>query len=386
MCGGIHLKNFPGGSSDKTREKRESLLTVIAACHDLSQEDQERLVEADVTVTKSERGKKGTLDVKIKLDQANELMRKVWSQLERACKEEGVKCYQIEASTPVSPVKEKPRTEFQKARLRVKELLKEEDERQAKEAEEQKKKKLETQHDEEGLQEQNENPRTEEIILLSPAAHEVGEAAPAQVVKEVQTSETKKAEDGDQQVDKPTDELEGKRIKEQRWTPPDGKRRCGGQCQGCQNKCEDQGLVDCHYCHLNKTKGGKNGCCNRKECTNLKPALTKGSKNKSGVKNISLAESLLGELLVKSPSDTSKVGTQMVTFHPGQVESLAKDLENKGNAEKEEDIAVVDGKRRRPEVGDTPPEQKRSSKMPTIRKDMGGSKLQPPVKASSLTN
>ena len=99
-----------------------------------------------------------------------------------------------------------------------------------------------------------------------------------------------------------------------------------------------------------------------------------------------MAESLLGELLVKSPSATSKVGTQIVTFHQGQVESLAKDLENKGNAEKEEDTAVVDGKRRRPEAGDTPPEQKRSSKMPTMRKDMGGSKLQPPVKASSLTN
>ena len=113
--------------------------------------------------------------------------------------------------------------------------------------------------------------------------------------------------------------------------------------------------------------------------------MIKGVKNKTGGKNNSLAESLLGELLEKSPSATSKVGSQLVTFHPGQVESLAKDLENKGNAEKEEDIAV-DGKRRRPEAGDTPPEQKRSSKIATIRKDTGGSKMQPPVKASSLTN
>ena len=111
--------------------------------------------------------------------------------------------------------------------------------------------------------------------------------------------------------------------------------------------------------------------------------MLKGNKNKTAEKNITLCDSLLGDLLEKSPSSTNKVGSQMVTFHPGQVESLAKDLEIKGKAEKEEDNAV-DGKRRRPE-GDTPPGQKRSSKMPTVRKDSMGSKLQPPVKASSLT-
>ena len=57
ICGGIHLKNFPEDTGEKKREKREALLTVIAACSDLSQEAQDRLVEAEVTVTKPERGK-----------------------------------------------------------------------------------------------------------------------------------------------------------------------------------------------------------------------------------------------------------------------------------------------------------------------------------------
>ena len=197
-------------------------------------------------------------------------------------------------------------------------------------------------------------------------------------MEEDSTAETRK-----KAVKTPADELESKRVKDQRWVPPEGKRRCGGQCQGCQRKCEDQGVEDCHCCYLNKTKGGKNGCCNRGECTNLKPAMLKGNKNKTAKKNITLCDSLLGDLLEKSQSSTNKVGSQMVTFHPGQVESLAKDLEIKGKAEKEEDNAV-DGKRRRPE-GVTPPGQKRLSKMPTVRKDSMGSKLQPPVKASSLT-
>ena len=136
MCGGIHLKNFPEGTGIKKRERREALLTVIAACYDRSQEEQERLVKADVTVTKLEKGKKGTVDLTIKLDQADSLMRKLWSQLERACKEEGVKRFQVEASSPASPVKEKPKTELQKARLRVIELLEEEDNRLEQESQE----------------------------------------------------------------------------------------------------------------------------------------------------------------------------------------------------------------------------------------------------------
>ena len=101
-------------------------------------------------------------------------------------------------------------------------------------------------------------------------------------------------------------------------------------------------------------------------------------------KDSSLGDSLLGELLQKSPSATSKVGAQLVTFQPGQVESLAKDLEITGKNEKEED-GSGEGKRRRPE-GDTPPDHKRNSKMPTLRKDVGGSKLLHPGNIPSLIN
>ena len=376
ICGGIHLKNFPQGTGDKKREKREALLTVIAACHDLSQVEQDRLGEADVTVTKAEKGKKGTLDVKIRLDSADELMRKVWSQLRRACKEEGVKSYQIEASTPASPIKEKPKTELQKARLRVAELLKEEDDQL--DREQTKKNQTEAELHENSIEVHNEISGDEKIDPMNPTEPEVLKTKADQRVEDSKTIKTKNAA-----VKTPADELESKRIKEQRWVPPEGKRRCGGQCQGCQKKCEDQGVDDCHNCHLNKTKGGRNGCCNRGECTNLKTATVKGNKKAAGKSSI-LGDNIIGDLLEKSPSATSKVGSQLVTFHPGQVESLAKDLESKGKEEKEKD-SQEDGKRRRPE-GDTPPDQKRSSKMPTMRKEGLGSMLQLPGKSSSLTN
>ena len=374
ICGGIHFKNFPEGTGDKKKEKREALLTVIATCAKLTQEEQERLLGADVTVTKPEKGKKGTVDVKIKLNLADDLMRKVWSQLERACKEEGVKSYQIEASTPASPVKEKPKTELQRARLRVLELLKAEEDRLAKEGEELKNKKLETQP-----QETDVGGLDIQAPPTAPAGPGVQDSAD-QVIEVANTIEAKSVENNSQPGTSETP-----RAKEQRWTPPEGKRRCGGQCKGCQQKCEEQGIEDCHYCNLNNIKGNKtNGCCNRKECTNPKPVMKQGKQNKTVKKGNTLGDSLLEEILEKSPSAISKVGKQLVTFQPGQVESLAKDLESKGMAEKEVD-AASEGKRSRTE-GDTPPDQKRTSKMPSLKKGVEGSKLQLPAQISFLIN
>ena len=54
----------------------------------------------------------------------------------KSLQREGVKRFQIEASTPASPVKEKPKTELQKARLRVLELLEKEEDKRQKEADE----------------------------------------------------------------------------------------------------------------------------------------------------------------------------------------------------------------------------------------------------------
>ena len=220
--------------------------------------------------------------------------------------------------------------------------------------------------------------------MESPTSHTELETAPVEEEEEF-SAETKKAEEEDPPSGQSAGQHDVVRVKEQKWTPPEGKRRCGGQCSGCQRKCEEQGLDDCHSCYQNNTKGGKNGCCNREECTNLKAAMLKGSKGKNTKKNSMLCDSLLEDLIQKSPSETSKVGTQIVTFQPGQVETLAKDLEVKGKAEKAEDAALGDGKRRRPE-GSTPPAQKRSSNMPTMIKNVGGSKMPLPGKVPPLTN
>ena len=91
QCGGILLKNFLEGKCDKKMEKQEALLTVIAACN-LTAQEQERLEEAEVAVTAKQ---KGTIDLKIKMGHADALMRKICSQLEKPCKEEGVRRYQI---------------------------------------------------------------------------------------------------------------------------------------------------------------------------------------------------------------------------------------------------------------------------------------------------
>ena len=72
---------------------------------------------------------------KISMPAADALLRKVWSRLERACKQENVKRYQIEASTPMTPVKEKPLTELRKAREIVKKMMKEKLEKNSEEKE-----------------------------------------------------------------------------------------------------------------------------------------------------------------------------------------------------------------------------------------------------------
>ena len=91
-CGGIFLKNFPEGATDKKIEKHEALLTVITACN-LTIQEQERLEEAEMVVSRT--GRKGKIDLKIKMDHADGLMRKLWSLLEKPCREEGVKRYQL---------------------------------------------------------------------------------------------------------------------------------------------------------------------------------------------------------------------------------------------------------------------------------------------------
>ena len=128
ICGGLRLQYFPEGSGNRSTEKKEALLTITELCSDISQEEQQRLGGADVEVSRPDKGRKGTVEVKIVLDQADTLLRKIWSQLEEPCREEGVKRYMIEASTDMSPAKKKSMTALQQARNRVLKLLREEEE------------------------------------------------------------------------------------------------------------------------------------------------------------------------------------------------------------------------------------------------------------------
>ena len=68
VCGGVRLQYFPEGSGNRKTEKREALLTIIDLCPDVSQEDEERLGNAHVEVSRPERGRKGTEEVKIMLE------------------------------------------------------------------------------------------------------------------------------------------------------------------------------------------------------------------------------------------------------------------------------------------------------------------------------
>ena len=78
---------------------------------------------AKVEAIRSERGGNKILDLKISLDREDLLMRKLWKELEKFCKLEGVKRFQVEAKTVVSPVKNKPMTELEKVKERVKQIL-----------------------------------------------------------------------------------------------------------------------------------------------------------------------------------------------------------------------------------------------------------------------
>ena len=54
-------------------------------------QEQERLEEADVTMMRPERKRKGKIDLRIRMNHADGLMRKMWSQLDKPSREEGVK-------------------------------------------------------------------------------------------------------------------------------------------------------------------------------------------------------------------------------------------------------------------------------------------------------
>ena len=316
-CGGVFLKNFPEGTGQKKVEKQEALLTIITACN-LTLQEQERLEDADVTLTRPERRRKGRVDVKIRMDQADGLMRKIWSQLEKPCREEGVKRYQIEASSPVTPARVKQLTGLQRARARVLEILKEEEDRktQAEQVENPKEQDesqiegetgirekveaaKETRVEEENHQQHKIQPQhsslqstvkeqgvqKENVCVRAPEGNDKDSEEKAQARKPRQATGSSSGSDitlrpGDLQAkETATEEEVVVRVKRQKWTPEAGFRRCGLQCQGCSQKCSEQGIEDCQNCHFNKTKKKNNNpCANRGECTDPKPAMSKKKK------------------------------------------------------------------------------------------------------------
>ena len=390
VCGGLRLQYFPEGSGNRKIEKREALLTIIELCSNLSEKEEQQLGGAEVEVSRPERGRKGTVDVKIVLNQADELLRKVWSQLEESCKEEGVKRYMIEAGTDMSPVKEKPKTALQQARSSVISLLRKEEEEKKKTAEQQEQKESEN---------KNRDEVTESAVVLKPSAGALEAQAAAEeeksqhcektttsgpkkslALEDHATREQEEALPGTptnreaapllQEAVQPTGRLETGltetlRVKGQKWIPPQGKRRCSGNCTGCQRKCKELGQDDCQNCHNNKLKNtNSNGCCNRDACTNLKSIKVKK---------------------LKTIEDESLSGDQAEL---SQVNSIVHDFENKGvdkeNRELEENLQK--GLKRGPVNGGRPEDIKRSSQIARLNTGGGQSKLIAPRKTSLPPN
>ena len=393
QCGGILLKNFPEGKCDKKMEKHEALLTVIAACN-LTAQEQERLEEAEVAVTSA--GRKGTIDLKIKMGHADGLMRKIWSQLEKPCKEEGVRRFQIEASSQVTPPRVKRHTEFQRARIRVTEIIMKEEERKAREGGKEKRSEArETQMDtttyENKADSQIEAPKLlpegeiqcdkKEVNEVQIAARDTEEMLEVLQAREHISVPASSVEDiSALKETMPDGEIV--RVKKQRWTPEAGFRRCGLKCKGCAEKCAEQGLEDCQNCHLNKTKKKNNNpCANRGECADPKPAMMQKPKAQGKKPSSHLDVPHKENSLEKSPMTSSLVGKQVVSYVQDHVEGLVQKIENNGIDEGEDDSQG--GKKRRIEAGSTPEDQRRVSKI-AMSKIGGGSKIAPPTKTQNL--
>ena len=123
ICGALLLRDLPEGDGNKIRVAEEVLLTIIYASK-LEGQEAERMRKAEVKILpRRARSKKDTIDVSITLGEADHLLRKVWQNLEKACKQEGVKRYQMEACSVLSLVRKKPPSLFMKSRRLARELM-----------------------------------------------------------------------------------------------------------------------------------------------------------------------------------------------------------------------------------------------------------------------
>ena len=406
ICGGVRLQGFPEGIGNRKTEKREAILTIIELCNDLSQQEEERLVKADVEVSRPDRGRTGTVEVKVLLNNEDELMRKVWSQLEVPCKEEGVKRFMVEASTQMSPAKERQKTALQKARQRVGEHLREEEQDRKKTANEEQSRATEKARSEEvaditvhgsnaqkmiegaGVLPANmtqegtkEIPTAETVVVHKPGENkgspvkkpELEDEDSEEMREKRNLKETPVVNDDlqEQRTDKiadqsvPTEGLDTMRVRGQKWTPPSGKRRCSGNCEGCRRKCKELNLSDCHNCYLNKVRmNNHNGCSNRGPCTNMRQVKVKKEKN-----------TMEEEPLSEERLEISKVDNIISDFESKGMDKEHRELEDE----------LHNNKKRSREKGGTPEALKKTSQIARLNVTVGQSKLTAPGRSSLLS-
>ena len=287
-CGGLLLRDLPEGTGNKSKEKQESLLMLIYASN-LGPQEQDRMMNAEVKVTRRERARKGTIDLTLTLAAADGLLRKVWHQLERPCAQEGVKRYMIEASSEMTPVRLKPPTMFMKARAKVKEIIEEESLKALNVREHEKTR-------EEELQAATKTPEQVQTLPDITVAANANKSSKESGGKEVPME--KEASSGGDDISQHTD-ADLSRVKRPIWVPPEGYGRCGRSCEGCVAKCLEQNLENCQNCHINSLKGGKsNPCHNRKECFEPKPKTQTTARGRSTGQKIQRRDLILDPIVM----------------------------------------------------------------------------------------
>ena len=306
-CGGIVMRNYPEEEGERTNEEQE-ILYVLQKMSSLTEDEIRATEDATVTITRPERGRKGTVIVKIMAKAADKTLRKIWSSIEEPCKQEGVKRYLLEASSPMTPKKLKPKSEFSKTRALVGKVLKEASEQESREKKqlEEEAKDMKRLEDEELLRvaESNkevpivEEQNVEEILIEgTPQKKEDSgnkeedklEATNRMEDKEAEvstnTAEEDKTETAPLNSETGSKETTGKKkAKRKNENDPESHmKRCGEGCEGCRKKCAEQGRDDCTNCTANKrNKYTKNPCFNRRQCLKEKPKSqsTKNGKDK----------------------------------------------------------------------------------------------------------
>ena len=367
-CGGLLLRNMPGSAKGEGTGKREALLLLVILAGLENEEEEKRLMKAQVEIHRHERGGRKTQDLKIFLEDENVLLRKVWRKLEKVCRQEGIRRYQIETKTKVSPVKAKPLSELEKAKEKVMKILeKEKNITEREEAGQKLKEKLCGMVREWCLHLQAHQPPSsqqlsvtfvEEVCApkMAPAVDE-SEGPKENKVQELQESSEDETEQGGQGSN---------RLRKAKWLPAEGWRRCGKGCSGCASKCADQGLEDCQGCHLNKSRSvTSNSCLNREACVDLKEQKERRSRSKqkkTSKKEINIPRKTSPLNIAKSPAVTTKVNSQVVVSKLEFVKEAVDALEEK-----------EDKKRPREETGKTPEQEKKASKIALpMRKAAGG--------------